>query len=69
MPRSSSYDPNCTINFQTTERTRDRLHALARAQDRSASSLIRMAVGNLLAAQPPPAPAQQPDGEDSTVTA
>jgi hypothetical protein len=67
MPR---HDQNCVINFQTTERTRDRLHALARAQDRSASSLIRMAVSNLLAAQPPPPePARQRDGQDSTPTA
>ena len=67
MPR---HDQNCVINFQTTERTRDRLHALARSQDRSASSLMRMAVNNLLAAQPPPSePAQPRDGQDSTATA
>jgi hypothetical protein len=51
MPRSSSYNPNCTINFQTDERTRDALHALARRQERSASALIRIAVRNLLAGQ------------------
>jgi hypothetical protein len=64
MPR---HDANCTINFQTTERTRDRLHALARAQDRSASSLIRLAVSNLLAALPQPEQAQLHGDElDST---
>jgi hypothetical protein len=51
MARSPTYSPNCTINFQTDERTRDALHALARRQERSASALIRIAVRNLLAGQ------------------
>jgi hypothetical protein len=44
MPRSSTYNPSCTINFQTDERTRDALHAAAQRQDRSASALIRLAI-------------------------
>jgi hypothetical protein len=44
MPRSSTYSPACTINFQTDERTRDALHAEARRQDRSASAVIRLAI-------------------------
>jgi hypothetical protein len=59
MPRSSSYSPTCTINFQTDERTRAALHALARRQERSASALIRIAVRTLLAEQPPPAELQR----------
>jgi hypothetical protein len=44
MPRSSTYSPACTINFQTDERTRDALHAAARRQERSASAVIRLAI-------------------------
>ena len=44
MPRSSTYNPTCTINFQTDERTRDALHAAARRQERSASAVIRLAI-------------------------
>jgi hypothetical protein len=44
MPRSSSYNPSCSINFQTDERTRDALHAVARRQERSASAVIRLAI-------------------------
>jgi hypothetical protein len=44
MPRSSTYSPTCTINFQTDERTRDALHAAARRQERSASAVIRLAI-------------------------
>jgi hypothetical protein len=51
MPRSSSYNPSCTINFQTDKRTHDALHALARRQERSASALVRIAVRDLLAKQ------------------
>jgi hypothetical protein len=44
MPRSSTYNPTCTINFQTDERMRDALHAAARHQERSASAVIRLAI-------------------------
>ena len=44
MPRSPSYNPSCSINFQTDERTRDALHAVARRQERSASAVIRLAI-------------------------
>jgi hypothetical protein len=66
MPRSSSYNPTCTINFQTDVRTRDALHALARRQERTASALIRIAVRALLADQLPLSeqqPQQQQRGE------
>jgi hypothetical protein len=59
MPRNSSYTPSCTINFQTDERTRDALQALARRQERSASALIRIAVRAMLAGQLPPPEQQQ----------
>jgi hypothetical protein len=71
MPRSSSYNPTCTINFQTDERTRDALHALARRQERTASALIRIAVRALLADQLPPSeqPQQhQPRDEQEALT-
>jgi hypothetical protein len=44
VPRSSTYNPTCTINFQTDERMRDALHAAARRQERSASAVIRLAI-------------------------
>src|SRR5262249_10847377 len=51
MPRSSTYSPACSINFQTDERTRDALHAAARRQERSASAVIRLAIRAWLDAQ------------------
>jgi hypothetical protein len=54
MPRSSTYSPACTINFQTDERTRDALHAEARRQDRSASAVIRLAIRAWLDGQAAP---------------
>src|SRR6516225_4222619 len=53
MPRSSTYSPACTINFQTDEQTRDAVHAEARRQDRSASAVIRLAIRAYLKAAPP----------------
>jgi hypothetical protein len=44
MPRGSTYNPTCTINFQTDKRTRDALHAEARRQERSASAVIRLVI-------------------------
>jgi predicted transcriptional regulator len=69
MPRSSTYSPTCTINFQTDVRTRDALHALARRQERSASALIRIAVRNLLDGQAAPVTAQSRGDRESTATA
>jgi hypothetical protein len=54
MPRSTTYSPSCTINFQTDERMRDALHAEARRQDRSASALIRLAIRAMLDGQAAP---------------
>ena len=51
MPRSSTYNPTCTMNFQTDVRTRDALHAEARRQERSASAVIRLAIRALLDGQ------------------
>jgi hypothetical protein len=68
MPRSSTYDPPCTFHFQTTERTRDALHALARRQERSASALVRIAVRNLLAGQPSLSEQQHGDQEPSATS-
>src|SRR5262245_7650720 len=66
MPRSSTYNPTCTINFQTDERTRDALHAAARRQARSASAVIRLAIRAWLDGQAAPsvtAQQQQQHGE------
>jgi hypothetical protein len=68
MPRSSSYDPPCTFHFQTTERTRDALHALARRQERSASALVRIAVRALLAGQSPAAEQAGSELDSTAVT-
>ena len=54
MSRSSTYNPTCTINFQTDERMRDALHAAARRQERSASAVIRLAIRAYLDGQTAP---------------
>jgi hypothetical protein len=54
MPRSSSYNPSLTINFQTDKRMHDALHAVARQQERSASAVIRLAVRAYLDTQAVP---------------
>jgi hypothetical protein len=65
MPRKSTYNPTCTINFQTDEQTRDALHAAARRQERSASAIIRLAIRAWLDGQAtPPAAAQQQQQHD-----
>ena len=64
MPRSSTYNPTCTINFQTDERMRDALHAAARRQERSASAVIRLAIRAWLDKQTvPSATARQHGGQ------
>jgi hypothetical protein len=64
MPRSSTYNPTCTINFQTDERTRGALHAAARRQERSASAVIRLAIRTWLEPQAvSSSTAQQQHGE------
>ena len=65
MPRSSTYNPTCTINFQTDERMRDALHAAARRQERSASAVIRLAIRAWLDGQTVPM-ARQRDGRKPT---
>jgi ribbon-helix-helix CopG family protein len=60
MPRSSAYNPSCTINFQIDERTRDALHAAARRQERSASAVIRLAIRAYLDGQTAPHGEQEP---------
>src|SRR5262245_16095159 len=67
MPRSSTYNPTCTINFQTDERTRDALHAVARRQERSASAVIRLAIHAWLDEQAAPT-AQQHGKRAAEVT-
>jgi predicted transcriptional regulator len=70
MPRSSTYNPTCTINFQTDERMRDALHAAARRQERSASAVIRLAIRAWLDRQTvPSATARQHDGRKRTARA
>jgi hypothetical protein len=69
MPRSSSYNPTCSINFQTDVRTRDALHALARRQERTASALIRIAVRALLAEQASEQPQQDQQHGEHEMTA
>jgi len=61
MPRSPTYSPTCTINFQTDERTRDALHAAARRQERSASAVIRLAIRAWLNGQAAPTAPQHGD--------
>jgi len=63
MPRSSTYSPACTINFQTDERTRDALHAVARRQERSASAVIRLAIRAYLDGQAAPSVTTQQHSE------
>jgi hypothetical protein len=70
MPRSSTYNPTCTINFQTDERTRDALHAAARHQERSASAIIRLAIRAWLDGQTtPPAATQQQQHDERKLAA
>jgi hypothetical protein len=68
MPRSSTYNPTCTINFQTDERMRDALHAAARRQERSASAVIRLAIRAWLDGQTVPSTTarRQPDERKPT---
>jgi predicted transcriptional regulator len=69
MPRKSTYSSTCTINFQTDERTRDALHAVARRQERSASAVIRLAIRAWLDEQAAPsAAAQQHDEQELAAT-
>jgi Arc/MetJ-type ribon-helix-helix transcriptional regulator len=63
MSRSSTYNPTCTINFQTDKRTRDALHAAARRQERSASAVIRLAIRAWLDDQTAPSVTAQQHGE------
>jgi hypothetical protein len=71
MPRKSTYNPTCTINFQTDERTRDALHAAARQQERSASAVIRLAIRAWLDGQTAPSATaqQQQQQHDEELTA
>jgi hypothetical protein len=63
MPRN----PNVTVNFQTDRQMRDDLHAAARAEERSASALIRMAVRAWLDGQTrPPVQRRRREGTEAS---
>jgi predicted transcriptional regulator len=63
MSRKSTYNPSLTVNFQVDRQTHNKLHEVARRQDRSASSLIRLAIRAWLDGEAAASAAAQQHGE------